>query len=258
VIGKQHELAGGRCEDACHAARGVVRATGREIVAACICDGAGSVAKGWLGATLVSKVVANWLVANFPALVEMSKSDASHAVIATALRPLRRLAAKSDARLREFACTLVAIAAAEDGQWIAIHLGDGGILGQFQEGLKAVCLPKKGAFANETFFVTDVDAEMNVEIQTSPGSDVGSAPIGFALFSDGVEACLVNRRSMEIAPAVSSMLAWLLESSEEEVSKAIETNIRKVFREKSEDDCTLALLVRTTISGFNARNSQSD
>jgi serine/threonine protein phosphatase PrpC len=243
VIGKQHEDAGGRCEDAWHAVRRVVPGVDQEVVATCVCDGAGSTSKGWLGAVLVSKLVSNWLVANFARVLEMSKDDAGRKVVATAKRCLRRLATKECVNLREFACTMAAVAVAQDGRWVALHLGDGGIVGQFDTDLKPICVPKKGKFVNETFFVTDEDAASNVDIQTSLRTGYPTLPSGFALFSDGVEISLLDRRSMQVAPVVATMLGWLVENSEKEVTEAIEANLKAVFREKTSDDCTLALLV---------------
>lgn len=245
VIGVQHEKAGGHCEDAWHIARRFVAGADQEIVATCVCDGAGSVSKGGVGASLVSRLIADWLVDNFVKVIAMSKEDASYEVIAAAKRLLRRLASKSRVPLREFACTMVATAVAQDGRWVAVHLGDGAIIGQFGESLTTICLPKKGEFANETFFITDEDAATNLDIRTSTEVASGNLPTGFALFSDGVESSLVNRRSMEIAPALTTMIGWLIENSEEEVTKAIAQNLELVFRQKTGDDCTLALVVRT-------------
>jgi hypothetical protein len=197
--------------------------------------------------------MSDWLVNNFFDVISMSKEDSSYEAVAVAKRPLRRLASKSRLRLRDFACTLVAVAVAQDGRWVAAHLGDGGIVGQFKEGLRAVCVPKKGEFANETFFITDEDAAINIDMQNSADAGAGTLLRGFALFTDGVEASLVNRRSMQVAPALATMLSWLVTNPEEEVAKAIEQNLQGVFRQKTADDCTLALLSRVPAecSGFD-------
>src|SRR5262249_55684338 len=117
---------------------------------------------------------------------------------------------------------------------------------------------KKGEFANETFFITDDDAATNINIQTSTGPECGTLPSGFALFSDGVEASLVNRRSLQIAPCLATMLARVNEDAEEEVAKAIEQNLRAVFRQKSSDDCTLALLVRAPTGASDEEKNRDD
>ncbi|MCI0640322.1 MAG: protein phosphatase 2C domain-containing protein [Gemmataceae bacterium] len=244
VIGTQHEHAGGRCEDAWHVTRRFVPRVQQEVVAACVCDGAGSASQGWLGASLVSKLVSSWLVENFVTILELSKEDSSREIVAAAKRPLRRLARKSRLILREFACTVVAAAAAQDGRWVAVHVGDGGIVANFQEGLEAICLPKKGEFANETFFITDNDAATKIDIQASSTADGPRLASGFVLFTDGVESSLVNRRTMAIAPALATIFGWFVGTSNEEVSNAIEENLRGVFREKTGDDCTLAVLAR--------------
>lgn len=242
VIGKQHEDAGGRCEDAWHSTRRVVPGLDQEVVATCVCDGAGSATKGWLGAMLISKFVSSWLVTNFVRMQGMSKDEIGREVVAGATRTLRRRAAKERIKLREFACTLVAVAVAQDGRWVAMHLGDGGIVGQFKSDLKPLSLPKKGEFANETFFVTDDDAVTRIDILAYFDFDVLTCPSGFALFSDGVEASLVNRHSMQVASGLEKMLRWLIEYPEKDVAEAIEANLKAVFREKTGDDCTLALL----------------
>lgn len=248
VIGTQHENAGGRCEDAWHITRRMVGGADQEVVAACVCDGAGSAKNGWLGASLVSKLVATWLVDSFLGAFEIDKEDLGRTMVATLKRPLRRLASKSGMQLREFACTIVSVAVAQDGRWIAFHLGDGGIIGQFQEGLKAICVPKKGEFANETFFITDHDASTSIDVQTSNLYERETGPVGFALFTDGVETSLLNRRSLHVAPALKPMLGWLIGNSEQEVSEAIKDNLLNVFRQKSGDDCTLALVSRISCS----------
>ena len=112
----------------------------------------------------------------------------------------------------------------------------------------------KGEFAIETFFVSDRDAADRMRIlRWGPGeacdraSEFESAN-GFLLFSDGLETSLLHRTTPEIAPAASTMLTWLDNYPEPEVTSAIHTNLSDVFRLRTMDDCTLVLMSNVSCS----------
>ena len=254
VIGKQHERAGGRCEDAWSSARCAL-ASGHEALAVCVSDGAGSEANGWVGAQMTSRVLAKWLVDNIEKVFGGVAADRKRLIVSTSKRVLRRAAASSGAALKSYACTIVAVLTATDGRWLTVHIGDGAIVGSFGGAFRAVSLPRKGEFANETFFVTDSDAIESIDIRSGEveAGDSSPPPCAFALFTDGVEGSLVNRHTGEVSKAFGGMFDRLLNDSETEVATALEYTLTHVFRERTGDDCSLALAVLETHPGDYSR-----
>ncbi|NMC21134.1 MAG: protein phosphatase 2C domain-containing protein [Thermogutta sp.] len=249
VIGTQHMAAGGRCEDGWSTVRRRYP-DGRTILGVCVCDGAGSTSHGWLGAQIASRVVAAWLADNFDGALADPVEDNRWSISSVAKRAIRRVAEKAGLSIKDYACTMVALAVSSDGRWIAAHLGDGAIVGMFDGCLRLISSPRKGEFANETYFITDQDSVENIEFQSSAGFDIGEQGTAFALFTDGVEVTLVNRHTREVAPALRYMLGWLADHDEGEVAQDLEEQVKSVFQQHTSDDCTLALVAKA--------NHQSD
>ena len=248
VIGKWHEAAGGRCEDAWASARQQLLG-GHEALAVCVSDGAGSAANGWVGAQIVCRFLADWLVKNPNKAFCEDTDERQWAIVSALKRVLRRAALGRGADLKSYACTIIAVLVTTEGKWLSVHLGDGGIVGLFDGFLRIVSAPRRGEFANETFFVTDNDAIDNIIINGGgPGSKTPQ-PQAFALFSDGVEGSLVNRHTGEVCQVLLRVFDWLTNSEEADVTTALETNLRDVFRERSSDDCSLVIIVQQPCSG---------
>ena len=243
VIGKQHEQAGGQCEDAWSCARRALQ-RGHEVVAVCLSDGAGSAANGRAGARIVSRALAYWLVANADKVIGGTANDQKRVIVSPLKRVLRRAALRNGATLRSYACTVVATLTTTDGRWLTVHIGDGAIVGAFAGTLRIVSAPQKGEFANETFFVTDDDSLESVQIQSGEAGDPDPPPEAFALFTDGIEGLLINRRTGEISRVLADMFGWLKNNAESDVSAALDTNLKRVFRERTNDDCSLVLIVQ--------------
>ena len=106
--------------------------------------------------------------------------------------------------------------------------------------VKVLSIPKKGEYANETFFVTQNDAAEHLQfgVSTKEIKDV----TGFAVFSDGLERLLYCHTTLAVAPAITGMLDWHKQTDEDTVSQALEKNLTEVFRAKTNDDCSLVLL----------------
>ena len=262
VIGRQHEQVGGRCEDAWASARRALP-NGHEALAVCVSDGAGSAANGWAGAQMVSRVLANCLADDVDQLFSGDADDLKWLIVSTSKRVLRRAAARSGADLKSYACTLVAVLTTTDGRWLTVHLGDGGIVGLFDGELRAVSMPRKGEFANQTYFVTDNDATESIDIQTGEAGDPSAGACAFALFTDGVEGALVSRHTGEVSRVLADMFDWLVKNSEAEVATALEMNLSQVFRQRTGDDCSLAIAVleapmRDTSSATAVSITESD
>ena len=248
VIGRSHQWNDGQCEDRWSKRRRRCGGMYGEVVAACVCDGAGSVTFGYVGASVVSSTLTKWLVRHFPFAHSASAHDVKARLMPELISKLGRVASGKNTALRSFATTIVAVAVAEDGSGMSIHLGDGGIIGRFGSKLRAVSVPMKGEFANETYFVSDRDAADRIRILRWGPSGVcdGESELetanGYLLFSDGLETSLLHRTTQEVAPAASTMLSWLDKYPEVEVAASVERNLNDVFRLRTMDDCTLVLM----------------
>lgn len=86
-------------------------------------------------------------------------------------------------RLRDFASTLVGVVLTKD--WlIGVHIGDGLAVARIGDGAyKALTLPDKGEYVNETTFVTSAAYKRSLRIVVEPAHAVS----GLALMSDGLE-----------------------------------------------------------------------
>jgi len=244
VIGSSHQKAGSECQDTWAFSQTAPLASIEVVTAACVSDGAGSVEKALAGARLTSFVVSNWLCEHFPSILKLSQDQIRQSCLARVRRLIRWAAKKAECLPNEYAATLVAVCVGADGAWLALHLGDGGIIGSFGSRILVVSQPEKGEFANESWFVTSSDALEHLRIYGSPFNPELCNPTGFVIFSDGVENSLMDRRTGTVATAASIMLDWLREQHPDRVSRALEQNINTVFREQSFDDCSIVLMAK--------------
>ena len=244
VTGTSHQKAGIECQDTWILSQVVNPGNSELVTAACISDGAGSVGKAFAGARLTAFGVSNWLTERFASALKLPQDQIKQLCLAKIRRLVRRAATRAGCSPDEYAATLVAVCVGSDGAWLALHLGDGGIIGKFGNQVLVVSPPEKGEFANESWFVTSSDALEHLRIYGSPFNPELCKPSGFLIFSDGVENSLLHRRTGTIAAAASTMLGWLREQLPDKVLSALEQNINMVFREQSHDDCTIVLMAK--------------
>ena len=176
VTGSSHERAGRGCDDAWAVARG--RGLGGPVAAVCVCDGAGSAARGADGARLASRVAAKYLARRFDLLHAANPGAIGADLIGRVRRAIRRAARGGrEKEFKEFAATLIAVAADGCGRSLVAHLGDGAVLGRRGDGpVGAVSLPDNGEFANVTYFVTDEDAASRVRVSRFPRPGAPAPP----------------------------------------------------------------------------------
>lgn len=241
VVGRSHEREGLPCQDAWWVSRG--QADGCHVVAACVCDGAGSAKQSEAGAADASHFIARWLAQNFEQAIS-KPADAFYEALMGPKAGLRQLAEGKGESLAYYACTLVSVAVSEDGRWVAWHLGDGGIIARFGQSCQVLSRPKKGDFANVTYFLSSPERWRHVEFYSSHSSLYsGLGPVlGFALFTDGVEMSVFDRKTGAVAIAVEKMLDWHEQAEEDRVSEAVRGSIEDVFKGLTGDDCSIVLL----------------
>jgi len=244
VPGISHLKAGLECQDAWELCGAGHPVDSNMATAVCVSDGAGSASKAFAGARLTAFAVSKWLYQHFPSALELREHRIAQSCLSKVTRSVRRATQKTGLVPSEYAATFVAVCVGSDGAWLALHLGDGGIIGRFGSRVLAVSQPEKGEFANETWFATSSDALDHIRVYGSAFNQELPAPDGFVLFSDGVENSLLDRRKGTIAHAASAMLDWFQNHPPDRVSTALEENISAVFRARSPDDCTIVLMAK--------------
>lgn len=235
IIGTSHESKGKECEDSWGNAKT------DDILCLCVADGAGSASHAQIGATKTTGWLPKWIIKNFDSLFASDDEDVRALICSKLQNYLRSTAKRLGHDLGEYACTVVAVAFHRDGRWLAFHLGDGGIVGLFEKGLHIVSTPRKGEHVNETFFITNSSPERYMSIVRGDSIRDHGRLLGFALFSDGVEGCLINRHQNTVAPAVGKMIEWLNGNGRIKTQRVLKKSLDETFRKMSSDDCTVAI-----------------
>lgn len=249
VCGLVHELAGRGCEDAWAVEAWPPEVP--EVLAVAVSDGAGSARFGQLGAALSVRWASRILAQEFDHFSHSDAHEASQRLFVRLRRVLRHRARKAGQDLREFACTLIALAVKRDGQWMGFHIGDGAVVAQGDDQLVLLSAPQKGEFVNETFFVTDDDFARHFRVLRPQPATAAFFPTAFALFTDGLESQLINDKEDKVAPVFAKLFHWVRTFPKDVVERALYENLRDVLRPRSStgDDCTLVLLARRAQDG---------
>ncbi|MCT9118172.1 protein phosphatase 2C domain-containing protein [Cupriavidus gilardii] len=185
VIGTSHEAAGTPCEDSCYAH---VHSDfhGRPVLIVLVADGAGSASCGGLGA---DRAIESALLAISEQTKQaeycLNEEFATNCIIAVRER-LYSDASSAGNVARDYACTLLGLVS-NGTSTVVFQIGDGGIVVDTGEGLKLAVEPMSGEYANQTYFVTDMDALDHLAIKVLPES-VRYA----AAFSDGIQRLALN------------------------------------------------------------------
>ncbi len=159
---------------------------------------------------------------------------------------LLQLADDEDAPLQLFATTLTCVVAT-DG-WLAVgRLGDGAIVAQMMDGSSwASGRPRRGEYANETYFLTMPEAVDAVEVQTAP-----QAARTIAVTTDGLLRLALKLPDYEPhTPFFQPLLAFAAEATDEQQANAQLADFLASERvcARTDDDKTLVLAVRTDVA----------
>lgn len=196
VPGGSHLERGQPCQDA------VAHAVVDGVLAAALCDGAGSASRSDAGAALLSQAVVDGLVARLrwgldPRSAESAVMAAAlGAVVEHARQALEARAAAELAALSDYAATLVGTIATAEGGWF-FHVGDGvGVATPADAAAEAaVSLPDNGEYANETWFVTGPAWRSRLRLLRFDG------PLRHVvLMSDGAQAFAMDKGGRALFP----------------------------------------------------------
>ncbi|MCT8975436.1 protein phosphatase 2C domain-containing protein [Clostridium sp. CX1] len=233
VEGLSHEKDSTPCQDK------VAMAVDNRTAVIALADGAGSCKLSHYGAEIVVNKVKTMFIDSFDRVYNMDAKSAARYIISNIVSELReKLKEFEGAVLKDFSSTMLFVAVKDD-RFIAGHVGDGVIGYISKDQAKVLSEPENGEFSNSTFFVTMDNSERYLRL--SRGT-IGNAS-GFLLMSDGTGSSFYDKKTRTLAPASNAVLGWLDENSALDVNKAIEKNLRELIRMKTNDDCSMAIMV---------------
>ncbi len=223
---------------------------------AVLSDGAGSETYSHIGANEICLHVSGLALASFDSLWGQNDSAIRNMILQSVLERLAVVSHDLALDMDRLAATLLFVAVKDD-RYIAGNIGDGVIGAHVDGASRVLCTPKRGEFANETFFVTSADAISVFDIRMGLLDNI----TGFALMTDGVASCLYSMRTNVLAPAVSTVWQWLEKYPSEIVNRQISKTISELFQPRTQDDCSIAFLKRihvpaaVPISGYQVDSS---
>lgn len=239
VAGSSHALLELPCQDkfAC-----VIPSRNSVVIA--VADGAGSAEKADRGASIVVTSVAAYLRAG----VRARRRDFSELAREAALHARAALVIEADAagdELRKYASTLLAAIVTPHGG-AAIQIGDGVIVvGEGEGAWSWVFWPQRGEFANTTYFLTDANAEQQLEC-----SALTDRVESIALMTDGLEVLALNYQQRAVhEPFFQGAFAPLQSSSGHAEINELSTALTEFLSsprvaQRTDDDVSLVLATR--------------
>ncbi|MDB0566245.1 PP2C family serine/threonine-protein phosphatase [Ralstonia solanacearum] len=240
IAGTSHVATGLPCQDSCYA--NVERdARGEPVLVVLVADGAGSAEHGGLGA---ERAIEYGVSAICQQLQQreycLHEEFATNCVIA--VRERLYAAAESEGNVaRDYACTFLGLVSSAN-RTLLMQVGDGGIVVDTGVGLQLPIQPMTGEYANQTYFVTDMDALDYLAIKI-----VDAGVKHAAAFSDGIQRLALHLQDGEPhAPFFAPFFATLDKISEEQVAD-LEVPLRAFLdsasvNERTDDDKTLVLV----------------
>ena len=246
TIGRSHEQEGVVCQDKTFIYKD------QSSLAVALADGAGSARLSHLGADTVTKEVCKLLCDRFEEFYgSASPLPVKTAIIEHLLNTLQDVANENMCELSDLASTLLAVVI-NDNRFLVVHLGDGVIAYTKDNERKVATAPRKGEFANTTWFVTSSSAIEMMQIVKGNASSIN----GFVLMSDGSEASLYNKQKNEVAPVLLRLVTRLGMTSSEYLQPIIQASLEDAISKRTRDDCSLVLVSKHIKSYDELDNSE--
>lgn len=242
AVGTSHLAEGVTCQDAfaCELFLG-----GRALCAA-VSDGAGSAAMSGVGAEIASATfvsLAGEHLARFGGLDGLTR-EVVDLWIGKIQTLIEMEAARAGKDVREYACTLLGVIAHE-GRLATFQIGDGAIVVGDEGCWRFVYWPQHGEYANQTFFVTELDAWESLQFDLT---EMAFDEIG--IFSDGLERLLLHHEVRAVhGPFFESMMPSIRNATTNGLHDRLSQSLRayltsKAINSRTDDDTSLVLATR--------------
>jgi hypothetical protein len=228
VTGPSHVRRGVGCDDAAAAA------SQGDWLAAVVCDGAGSAARGSTGASVAAGSIVGELLASVAgAPPSAALRDQVRAALAGARQKISAVATAEALKLSAFSTTVVGAVGCRD-YVLLFQIGDGTAVafGPADE-IRAVSLGRPKEYANETYFLTDESWSQSLLFEEADGVD------SILLVTDGVSPFLLER-DVPKASFYQPILEFLRRQGAGKGASAIQRLLtREAVRKVVADDKTL-------------------
>ncbi|GAB1476460.1 hypothetical protein MASR2M70_12940 [Bacillota bacterium] len=235
VAGATHVKQGIECQDKVH----TVEKNGTVCIA--LADGAGSKSNSGKCAEIAINVTSNLIIECFDNMFLSETHHISYAII----QKVKDAINKTNIDPQSMASTLLMVAV-KGHRFIAVHIGDGLIV-KYDGKCSVLSEPENGAYRNETFFITDSNANEHLRIYKGEIQE----PFGFMLMSDGACQGLYEYSSGKVSSICYTFFEWVREYDGETVNVALENNIQKVLTLKTKDDISVILMATELKSPVN-------
>jgi hypothetical protein len=253
VAGTSHEKTELPCQDV-GSCRIIADPSGRPILLAIACDGAGSASRSLDGANLtVERFLEEFSESTNRAGLGQITREAVEDWLSRLRAEIKDLADAEDLSTRDFACTVLAAIIGEE-QAAFFQIGDGAIVVSNRsepDDYGWVFWPQHGEFANQTNFITQDDAldALVFELEDRCIDEV-------AIFTDGIERLVLDLTEQTAhAPFFRTLFGWLVKEDLNELNTKITTSPvierylgSKQVNDRTDDDKTLILATRRQIS----------
>ncbi|WP_426399494.1 PP2C family serine/threonine-protein phosphatase [Ralstonia sp. R-29] len=240
IAGTSHVATGLPCQDSCYA-NVECDARGAPVLVVLVADGAGSAEHGGLGAERAIEYGVSAICQQLQQ-PEYCLHDEFAANCVIAVRERLYAAAEAEGKAaRDYACTFLGLVSSAS-RTLLMQIGDGGIVVDTGVGLQLPIQPMTGEYANQTYFVTDMDALDHLEVKA-----VDAGVKYAAAFSDGIQRLALHLQDGEPhAPFFAPFFATLDKIPEEKVAD-LEAPLRAFLdsepvNERTDDDKTLVLV----------------
>lgn len=242
VQGRGHVKAGIPCQDK------VCTSSGNGVSVIALADGAGSARLSHFGAERITQFVCEEFSDHFDDWFQESDGVlVKKQFVQKIQEQLADLQQELECELRDLASTLLLVAVKEE-HFLLVHIGDG-VIGFWKNGeLKVASQPENGEFANTTIFTTSNDAVSTMKIIKGRLGTVA----GFVLMSDGAAESLYSRQTRSLAGVLAKIMQMTLIFPQEKIEKDLLESFQQAVIQRTQDDCSLALMVRPTgsFTGF--------
>lgn len=242
VEGTSHEASNTPCQDSAFVTD-IEDQSGNHYLIAVVADGAGSALKGGTGAELACETVAGILCAQIEAsATESLDTDLAHRAL-HAVRAAIESRANADLHaVKDYACTLVGCVVGSTSA-LAFQVGDGVLVFRDAGSLVPVFWPESGEYANMTYFVTDVTAFDNLQVE------VRAAPTEVSLMTDGLQRLALVFSTKSVHAGFFEPMFKLLQAAPGEACDALSTQLSdylksEAINSRTDDDKTLLLATR--------------
>jgi hypothetical protein len=217
---------------------------GREVFLGTVADGAGSACLSELGAEkATSLIMKNFeeFFKNGGVLTELLQNTVE-LWINQISDQIGELASNEGVNIREYACTLLAVAVTPR-EGLFLQIGDGAIVIGSQGNYSPIFWPMNGEYANSTYFVTDASSIRQLQFKIIDNQNIEDV----ALMSDGLQGLALHFATKTAHnPFFQPMFTRLMEENNSGLSEVLSGSL-EIFLDsesvcnRTDDDKTLIL-----------------